>query len=162
VSTYHVPETNTTFEYGVQTYLPYGPALDFFARFGISTTPFVSKRLVPLNVDAKTGKPLTEYAAPSSNASSEAMKRWSAIVSKYQDFTEPGYWNFPQPEDIPEDFLTRFGDFVEANRLEAAVPLILTISGVGYGGVADLLTFEVFQAFGAAISKGEYHAFWSE
>lgn len=156
VSTYFVPETNTSLEFGVQSYLPYGPAVDFFARFGIETEAFASKRLTPLNVDAQTGAKLTEYTAPNINATNEAFQKWLEIVSKYESWMEPGYWNFPDPQDVPEDFLTRFGDFAEANQLEAAVPRILLISGVGYGGVADLLTLEVFQAFGAALTKGEW------
>lgn len=155
VSTYLVPETNTTLEFGVQSYLPYGPALDFFARFGIDTVPFSSKRLTPVNVDAETEELLEEYVAPSLNATNEAFAKWLEIVSKYEKYMEPGYWEFPLPEDIPADLLTRFADFAKENGVEAAVPRILLISGVGYGGVEDLLTFEIVQAFGAALTKGE-------
>jgi phytoene dehydrogenase-like protein len=154
-STYFVPETNTTFDYGVQSYLPYGPALDFFARFGIQPQAFTSKRLMALNVDVKTGKVLPNYIAPSANATNEALQRWLSIVSKYQALLEPGYWNFPKPSAIPAEFLVPFDEFAKSNLLEAAVPRILTISGVGYGGIRELLTFEIFQAFGASLTKGK-------
>jgi phytoene dehydrogenase-like protein len=153
-STYHVPETNTTLDYGVQSYLPYGPALDFFARFGIQSQPYTSKRLTALNVDVETGKALPNYIAPSANATNEAFQRWLLIVSKYEAFLEPGYWNFPEPSEIPTDFLVSFEEFAKQNQLEAAVPRILTVSGVGYGGIRELLTFEIFQAFGASLTKG--------
>jgi hypothetical protein len=162
-STYFVPETNTTFDYGVQSYLPYGPALDFFARFGIQPQAFTSKRLTALNVDVETGEQLPGYVAPSANATNEAFQRWLMIVSKYEALLEPGYWNFPKPSEIPADFLVPFEEFAKANQLEAAVPRILTVSGVGYGGVRELLTFNILQAFGASLTKGEllFHIFSS-
>jgi 2-polyprenyl-6-methoxyphenol hydroxylase-like FAD-dependent oxidoreductase len=53
VSTYTVPETNTTFEYGVQSYVRNSAAIDFFARFGVNTQPFAARRLTTINVDAE-------------------------------------------------------------------------------------------------------------
>jgi hypothetical protein len=89
-STYSVPETNTTFNYGVQSYLPYNPTLDFFARLGIQPQPFVSKRLTALNVDVETGEVLSGYFAPSANATNKAFQRWLIVVSKYEALLELG------------------------------------------------------------------------
>ncbi|CAE7202997.1 hypothetical protein CFE70_010529 [Pyrenophora teres f. teres 0-1] len=150
---YRVPNTNYTINYGVQSYLPYGPALDFFARFGITIQTFASKRLTALNVDVETGKVLKGYIAPSANVTNEAFKRWLNITSEYKDMLEPGYWNFPQPEDIPEDFLMPFEDFAKKYQIEAAIPRITAISGVGYGGIRHLLTLNIFQAFGWSLTK---------
>jgi hypothetical protein len=47
-----------------------------------------------------------------------------------------------------------FEEFAKQNQLEAVVPRILTVSGVGYGGIRELLTFEIFQAFRASLAKG--------
>ncbi|KAL6167952.1 hypothetical protein ACJQWK_05621 [Exserohilum turcicum] len=152
-STYRVPGTNASVDYGVQSYLPYGPATDFFARFGIATEPFAGQRLTPINVDVKTGKLLAGYTAPSANATNGAFARWLTITQKYQQYLEPGYWDFPAPNAIPADFLMPFEEFAQKNNIEAAVPRIVTISGVGYGGVRELLTLTVFQAFGAALTK---------
>ncbi|KAF1842662.1 FAD/NAD(P)-binding domain-containing protein [Cucurbitaria berberidis CBS 394.84] len=152
VSTYLVPETNTTLEFGVQSYLRYGPALDFFARFGIALRPFASKRLTTVNIDVETGEQLKDYLSPNINATNEAFQRWLAIVSKYKTFLEPGYWNFPLSPDIPSDFLVPFEDFAKRHELEAAVPRILAISGVGYGGVRNPITLHLLQAFGASLT----------
>lgn len=154
-STYRVPGTNASVDYGVQSYLPYGPATDFFARFGIATEPFAGQRLTPINVDVETGKLLAGYTAPSANATNGAFARWLTITQKYQQYLEPGYWDFPAPNAIPADFLMPFEEFAQKNNIEAAVPRIVTISGVGYGGVRELLTLTVFQAFGAALTKGK-------
>ncbi|KAH7086940.1 hypothetical protein FB567DRAFT_526599 [Paraphoma chrysanthemicola] len=153
VSTYLVPETNTTLEYGVQSYVQNGPEADFFARFGVSTQPFAARRLTPINVEITTGGLLKNYTTPSANATNEAFGRWLAIVSKYESFLEPGYWDFPQPPNIPADFLIPFEDFAKTHQLEAAVPRIIAISGVGYGGIRDLLTLHIFQAFGATLTR---------
>lgn len=154
-STYLIPETNTTVDYGVQSYLPYGPASSFFARFNITTEVFSPERLNSLNVDVETGKTLLDYRAPSLNATNEALSRWLTITQKYQQYLEPGYWNFPRPGDIPDDFLIPFEQFAKREGIEAAVPRITAISGVGYGGVRDLLTLTVFQAFGASLTQGK-------
>ncbi|EUC37469.1 hypothetical protein COCCADRAFT_85619 [Bipolaris zeicola 26-R-13] len=152
-STYLIPETNTTVDYGVQSYLPYGPASSFFARFNITTEVFSPERLNSLNVDVETGKTLLDYRAPSLNATNEALSRWLTITQKYQQYLEPGYWSFPRPGDIPDDFLIPFEQFAKREGIEAAVPRITAISGVGYGGVRDLLTLTVFQAFGASLTQ---------
>ncbi|KAH9864097.1 hypothetical protein J1614_010030 [Plenodomus biglobosus] len=153
VSTYRVPSTNTTLEYGVQSYLPYGPALDFFTRFGIATEPFTSRPLTALNIDVETGLKLANYTAPTVDATNAAFGRWLEIVEQYEHMLEPGYWDFPQPGTVPEVLLEPFGVFAKREGIEAAVPRIMTISGVGYGGIGRLLVLHVFQAFGASLTR---------
>jgi hypothetical protein len=69
------------------------------------------------------------------NATNEAFQRWLSIVSKYEILLKPGYWNFPEPSEMPAEFLMPFEEFAKLHQLETAVPWILTISGVGYGGI---------------------------
>jgi hypothetical protein len=69
--------------------------------------------------------------------------------------TQPGYWKFLEPSEILAEFLVPFEEFTKLNQLEAAVPQILTVSGVGYGGVRELFTFDIFQASGSSITKGK-------
>ncbi|RAR15548.1 FAD/NAD(P)-binding domain-containing protein [Stemphylium lycopersici] len=152
-NTYNISGTNASIDFGVQSYNPNNAANGFFARFGIATETPMQRKLTPLNVDVETGEVLEDYSLPSVNTTNEAFQRWLAITSKYKDYLEPGYWNFPQSSDIPADFLTPFQEFVKRNRLEAAVPRILLISGVGYGGVREILTLTVLRAFGASLTK---------
>ncbi|KAF2849920.1 FAD/NAD(P)-binding domain-containing protein [Plenodomus tracheiphilus IPT5] len=153
VSTYRIPSTNSTFEYGVQSYLPYGPALPFFSRFNIATEPFTSKPLTALNVDVETGLKLTNYTPPSLNATTAAFERWLGFVEKYEDMLEPDYQGFPRRGQVPEVLLEPFGVFAESEGIEAAVPRIMTISGVGYGGVDQLLVLHIMQAFGGSMTR---------
>jgi hypothetical protein len=153
VSTYAVPGTNSTFEYGVQSYIRNEAADNFFARFGIATQPFAAKRLTSINVNVETGAKLADYVPPNANDTTAAFQRWLEIVSKYNDYIDPGYWAFPLPASIPADLLVPFGDFAKQHQLEAAIPRIISISGVGYGGIRNLLTFNIMQAFGAELTR---------
>ncbi|KAK7192843.1 hypothetical protein DPSP01_012946 [Paraphaeosphaeria sporulosa] len=153
VDTYEVPETNTTLEYGVQSYMQYGPTVDFFERFSVEFGSFTSRRLATINVDVETGKTL-DYTSPTLNDTTEGLKKWLQFVEKYDSLVEPGLWNFPSPDKIPAEFLMPFGEFAREHKIEAAVPRIVTISGVGVGDLQILSTLQVVQAFGLAVTKG--------
>ncbi|KAL5420170.1 hypothetical protein PMIN04_006644 [Paraphaeosphaeria minitans] len=153
VDTHVVPETNTTLEYGVQSYMQYGPTVALFERFGVEFGSFTSRRLATLNVDVETGKTL-DYTAPALNDTTEGLERWLQFVEKYDSLVEPGFWNFPSPDKIPAEFLMPFGEFARKQKIEAAVPRIVTISGVGVGDLRILSTLQVVQAFGLAVTKG--------
>ncbi|PVI02555.1 hypothetical protein DM02DRAFT_670413 [Periconia macrospinosa] len=157
VDTYKVPETNTTLEYGVQSYMQYGPSVGFFERFGVQLGSFSTRQLKVINVDVETGKALN-YTAPSAVATFDALKKWQQFVEKYNDLVEPGYWNFPEPGQIPQEFLLPFADFVKQNGIEAAVPRIAVISGVGVGSLSNIPTMHVVQAFGAPVTKAAVEA----
>lgn len=153
VDTYTVPETNTTLEFGVQSYMQYGPTVSFFERFGIEFGPFASRRLTTYNVDVKTGKAL-DYTPPALNDTTNALEKWLQFVEKYDTIVEPGFWNFPPPDKIPAEFLSPFGDFAREQEIQAAVPRIATISGAGIGSIQVIPTLHVVQAFGLAVTKG--------
>jgi hypothetical protein len=153
VDTYTVPETNTTLEFGVQSYMRYGPAEDFYARFGIEIIPFSSRRLTSIPVNIETGERLSGYTPPSNNATTEALRTWLQFVEQYEAFFEPGYWNFPAPEDIPAELLIPFGEFAKTHNVAAAVPRMAAISGMGAGGIEQMLTIDVVQAFGAELTR---------
>jgi len=153
VNTYTVPETGTTLEYGVQSYMRYGQALEFFARFNVSVIPFSSRRLTGINVDITNGKLITGYAPPPAADTTAAFAVWLSLVDKYKPFLEPGLWDFYGPDEIPSELLIPLKDFVKLHNVEAALPRIMQISNIGVGGVADLLTFHVIMAFGPTISE---------
>lgn len=153
VDTYAIPETSTTLEYGVQSYMQYGPTVGFFKRFGVEFGPFTSRRLTTINVDVETGKVL-DYTPPTANDTTEALHKWLQFVEKYDSLVEPGFWNFPSPDKIPVELLMPFGEYVREQKIEAAVPRIVSISGVGAGDLQILPTLQVVQAFGLAVTKG--------
>jgi len=149
-STYVVPETNTPLEYGVQSYIVNDAAVAFFTRFGIATQPFTSKRNTAITVDVTTGARL-DYSAPGLNATNDALQRWLNIIAKYAPLVEPGYWKFPK--DVPKELLMTVENFVKLHQLEDSLSRIITISGIGYGGVRDLLVFNLLRSFGPSLTK---------
>lgn len=65
----------------------------------------------------------------------------------------PGYWNFPDANDIPEDLLMNFGDFVDKYNLTAALPLLFMSNGLGMGNLMNKMTMPVMQTFGAQMAR---------
>lgn len=84
---------------------------------------------------------------------SAAWLRYINATKPYEDLHIPGYFNFPNNSDIPEELLLPFGEFVEKYDLAATLPSIFYISP-GLGTVVDQLTLTVLQAFPAAVAEG--------
>ncbi|KAF2748448.1 FAD/NAD(P)-binding domain-containing protein [Sporormia fimetaria CBS 119925] len=155
VATYTVPGTNTTIDYGVQSYINYGPALDFFTRFNIETKQFINERRTPINVDITTGKLLTGYIPPNSTAFTEEFREWLAFAEQYEHLMSPGFWDFPLPEHIPPELLVPFRETAKRIGLHNALPLMFSISGTGTGGIGhDFATLSMLRYFGAPITRG--------
>ena len=79
--------------------------------------------------------------------------RYINAIKPYEDLHIPGYFNFPNSSDIPEELLLPFGNFVEKYDLAATLPSIFYISP-GLGTVVDQLTLTVLQDFPAALAEG--------
>lgn len=137
----------------MQSYLDYGPTKDFFTRFNISTEPLSQ---VPVNttyVDFTNGKIVGNYTPPGASARTTALAQYLELCELYEDIILPGYWDFPLPNNIPADLLLDFGDFARKHALEAAVPQIITISGLGVGTPLTTPTLYIMQAFGAPMGR---------
>lgn len=81
-----------------------------------------------------------------------ALKKYLEICEKYEDLIAPSFADFPE-KDVPEDLLMKFSDFVVKYGLEAMVPRLFQVTGMGLGSVADELTLYVMQVFGAPITR---------
>lgn len=103
--------------------------------------------------DFNTGEALTNYSAPTQDELTAAWLRYINATKPYEDLHIPGYFNFPNSSDIPEELLMRFGEFVEKYDLAATLPSIFYISP-GLGTVVDQLTLTVLQAFPASNAEG--------
>lgn len=103
--------------------------------------------------DFSTGEALTNYTSPTQEDLSAAWLRYINATKPYEDLHIPGYFNFPNSRDIPEELLRPFGEFVDKYDLAATLPSIFYISP-GLGTVVDQLTLTVLQAFPAAVAEG--------
>ena len=147
VDTY-VDKTGKTFDYGVQGFLNVSGATDFFARFNISigsgaTSPASTTKYI----DFRTGDKV-EFQPPSSAKQIAAIAKFLKVIEPWESMLFPGYWDFPAPSDIPEDFLIPFGEFLLKYGLEDGAPIIYSSTGLGVGNMSETTTMFALQSFG--------------
>ena len=158
VNTYIDPKSNNPYDFGVQSFvdIPLGvgneTASDFFARFGVETAPAGSGNVDTEFYDFTTGAPVN-FTAPSQADTGAALEKFISVIEPWTPFFEPGYWNFPQPADIPADLLIPWGEFVTKYGLEAAVPSIYESTGIGLGNITLATTLFVLEAFNINTAK---------
>lgn len=152
VDTYFDPKTGAAYDFGVESFLDVGNAADFFDRFGVERAPLAQVNVSTEYIDFNTGAPVN-FKAPPMEAQMAAMEKFLKVVEPWTDYLQPGYWNFPQPADIPEDFLIPFGDFVTKYGLEDAIPLMYKSTGLGLGNMTRETTMFELQAFGTYMAQ---------
>lgn len=103
--------------------------------------------------DFKTGEAV-DFQPPPFPVQLETLGRFLVEAEKYEPMIQgPGYFNFPEPKDIPEDLLLTFGEFVEKHDLELAMPFMYASTGLGVGNMTNELTLFALQAFGASMAR---------
>lgn len=134
--------------------MEYKDSFDFPERMNVSTSG--SMAFTPNTneyIDFTTGVPVEDYEAPTQDEMFAALQRYLDAIEPYEDMVLPGFFNFPEPESIPEDLLMPFRDFVDKYDLEAAVPQIWDSTGQGIGDTMDVPTLWVIQASGIPMVK---------
>ncbi|KAL2197733.1 fumarate reductase/succinate dehydrogenase flavoprotein-like protein [Corynascus similis CBS 632.67] len=146
---YRDPVSGKDINVGVQAWMEYKDTLDFPKRMNVSTSG--SMTFTPNTaqfIDYKTGKPVEGYTAPGEGDMYPALQRYLDVIEQYEDMVLPGFFNFPEPSEIPEDLLMPFGEFVAKYNLEAAVPQIWDATAQGLGDTMNVPTLWVIQASG--------------
>ncbi|KAH7238009.1 hypothetical protein B0J15DRAFT_516579 [Fusarium solani] len=152
VNTWTDPKTGTPYELGVEAFLDYGKAREFFARFNVSVNPSTQESVTTRYADFSTGR-WVNYTAPTAAEQFAAFEKYVKLAEQYEGMMLPGLWNFPSPGNIPEDLLLNFGDFAKKHGIEAAVPTIWDIAAVGPGDLKTQPTFYVIQTFPAPLAR---------
>lgn len=152
VSTYYDPITSRNYEFGVQQFNDYGPAAAFFARLNVTTAAHPRVPLTNQYVDFTTGLPVG-YSPPANADRIAALQTFLSVVSPWESYMLPGYHNFPAPQDIPEDLLLPFGEFVVKHNITAAVHQVHQITGFGLGDLINTPTLYALGAFGAPMIR---------
>ncbi|KAM0326604.1 hypothetical protein ACHAQA_006473 [Verticillium albo-atrum] len=153
VATYIDPETNLPYDFGVNSFTEYPGAEDFFARFNVSLSPPTRVPLTTTYADFTTGEAQRGIVLPAPADTTAALRKYLEVCEKYEHMILPSYENFPTAGNVPEDLLLPFSEFVAKYSLEAAVPRIFQVTGLGMGNMADISTLYVMQAFGAPITR---------
>ncbi|GKT63107.1 amine oxidase [Colletotrichum tofieldiae] len=153
VATFTDPETGNNYDYGVNSYTDYTGAREFVARLNV---PVMTPARLPLTTayaDFTTGK-RTNYSLPAAADTTAALRVYLELCEKYEENILPSYAKFPNvTEGIPEDLGMPFIDFVKKYGLEAAVPRIFQVTGLGLDDFAHQSTLYVMQTFGAPITR---------
>lgn len=147
VATYQDPMTGLPFDFGVQSYNNYGPASAFFQRMNVSVGSAPRVPLLSRYVDFTTGLPVN-FTPPANADRIAALQRFLNVTAPYENLTLPGYWNFPQPSQIPPDLLLPFGQFATKYGIQAAVNQVFEVTGLGPGDMINTPTMYVLGAFG--------------
>ncbi|KAK7946908.1 uncharacterized protein PG986_011229 [Apiospora aurea] len=144
---YHDPATGTPINVGVQAWMEYKDTFDFVTRMGVATNGSMHfASLTSQYVDFQTGQLVDGYAAPSEDAKFAALQVYLDACEKYEDMLLPGFFQFPEPDQIPEDLLMPFGQFVEKYGIAAAVPQLWQSTVQGVGNFMEVPTMYIMQA----------------
>ncbi|KAK8024545.1 hypothetical protein PG993_012611 [Apiospora rasikravindrae] len=144
---YHDPATGTPINVGVQAWMEYKDTFDFVTRMGVSTNGSMHfATLTSQYVDFQTGKRVDGYAAPAEDAKFAALQVYLDACEKYENMLLPGFFKFPEPDQIPEDLLMSFGQFVDKYDIAAAVPQLWQSTVQGVGNFMDVPTMYIMQA----------------
>ncbi|KAF7163032.1 hypothetical protein CNMCM5623_008052 [Aspergillus felis] len=152
VDSYVDPKTSVPYDYGVKIFIDAGNATGFFERFGIAMGNSTNPTVTTEYIDFRTGG-VVDFQLPSATDQFAAMAKFLEVVEPWEHLMQPGYYNFPKPDAIPEDLLISFGDFITKHGIEDAVPLIYESTGLGLGNMTQETTMFVLQSFGAPMAR---------
>ncbi|KAJ7877732.1 hypothetical protein B0H14DRAFT_3781939 [Mycena olivaceomarginata] len=86
-----LPMNRMAINYGVEVYIDYGPAKDFFARFDVPTQPVVQFAANTIYADAATGTLLPNITVPPVADQLAALQTYLTAVEQYTPYLLPGY-----------------------------------------------------------------------
>lgn len=130
-----------------------GNATGFFDRLGVERKLVAPGQATTRYFDFKTGE-VVDFAPPAPQDMMAAFQSLMVGGEKYESFIQgPGYFDFPQPEDIPEELLKPYGEFISNYGAEAAMPMIFSSTGLGFGNITNQMTLFALQAFGAPMAR---------
>ena len=156
MDTYFDQQTGKIHDYGVQVYFPYEDALDFFARLNLTLLPNPPRTAnVARFVDFSTGKELADFRPLDSQRGTEAVRKFLALATDkgYDKMTQPGYWNLPPGDSIPEDLLLPIGELAKKYSIEPMLAAMYPSTGGGVGSRSDfnnVMTLTLMKSFPVA------------
>jgi hypothetical protein len=135
------------------TFIDAGNATTFMERLGLGLGTFPRATVTQEYFDFRTGEAVDFQPQPFP-AQLAALEEFRVQAEKFESIIQaPGYFNFPEPDDIPEELLMPFGEWIEKHNLQTAMPFIHSSTGLGVGNMTRELTLYALQAFGASMAR---------
>lgn len=135
------------------TYIDSGNATSFMERLGLDLGVMPRAVTTQEYFDFKSGEPVDFNPQPFP-AQLEALERFRVEAERFEPLIQgPGYFDFPEPEEIPEELLMPFGEWIEMHDLQTAMPFIYSSTGLGVGNTSAEMTLYALQAFGASMAR---------
>ncbi|KAJ6436977.1 restless-like transposase [Purpureocillium lavendulum] len=145
-------KTGIPYNYGVRSFIDAGNATGFFDRLSIKRGRGTNSAVNTTYIDFKTGNVIA-YTPPTFPAQLDVLRKFLSIVEPWEQLIQPGYFDFPEPRDIPTDLLIPFGQFIAKHSLEGAMPFIYQTTGLGLGNITNAITLFALQAFGPSMAR---------
>lgn len=147
------PESGRTYDTGVVTFIDSGNATSFMERLGLDLGAMPRAAVTQGYFDFETGDEVAFQPQPFP-AQLAVLERFRVEAEKFEPIIQaPGYFNFPEPEDTPEELLMPFGEWITKYDLEDAMPFIYSSTGLGLGNMTNDMTLFALQAFGASMAR---------
>ncbi|KAH7376913.1 putative FAD dependent oxidoreductase [Plectosphaerella cucumerina] len=147
------PETGRTYDTGVVTFIDAGNATSFMERLGLDLGNMPRAAVTQEYFDFETGGnvPFKPQPFPVQLA---VLDKFRIQAEKFEPLIQaPGYFNFPEPENIPDELLMPFGEWISKHELQDAMPFIYSSTGLGLGNMTNEITLFALQAFGASMAR---------
>ncbi|KAK6213420.1 FAD dependent oxidoreductase [Colletotrichum tabaci] len=144
VNTFRDPATGAPIDYGVQAYIQNNETTQFFERFGVQLNTSALSPFPSTVVDFKTGFVVPNASAVDPNTLVGPLASYLFATLNF-DFLAQGAYDIP--ENVPEDLLLPFGQFVEKYNLTEVVQVVW-IFAHGVGNLLETPTLYVLQNFG--------------
>lgn len=139
---------------GVQTWVDYQGSFAFPERMNVTIVP---QARGPPNtefyVNPKTGQLVPDWVPPDNAEVTAALQRFLDALMPYEHMVHPGYFNFPPPNQIPEDLLMPFKDFVKKYNCSAAIPRLWDSTASGVGDTMNVPTLYALQGSGYIMAR---------
>ncbi|KAL0938345.1 Beta-cyclopiazonate dehydrogenase 2 [Colletotrichum truncatum] len=158
VNTFRDPATGAPIDYGVQAFIQNDQTTEFFKRFDVALNASVLSPFPSRVVDFKTGFAIPNATAVDPNQLVGPLANYLFATLNF-DFLAEGAYDIP--ENVPEDLLLPFGQFVAKHNLTDVVQVVW-IFAHGVGNLLETPTLYVLQNFGQAhllgLSSGYLYA----
>jgi hypothetical protein len=152
--TYIVPGLGVPIDIGVVDFEATPVVENYFDRFKVNYVPSPTSGGTSVNVDLRTGLPLSNYTPPSEAAIGAALSTYYEILATKYPYLDAG---FQLPDPVPQELAEPFSNFVTTYGLQALVPTIFEYAQ-GAGNLLQDPALYVLKLFSLSVVQALFGA----